>query len=67
MHWQKIEENWESFKGMAKEKWQKLSDSDLDQIGGKRDRLIQKLQDAYGVTREQAEIELKEFSYDPRH
>lgn len=66
MHWEHIQQNWESFKGMAKEKWDKLSDEDLSTIGGDRERLIGKLQERYGASREQAETELKEFAYSPR-
>jgi len=67
MHWEEIEKNWDSFKGMAKEKWRKLTDADLNAVEGKREKLIQKLQDAYGLSKDQAEVELKEFSWDPRH
>jgi len=36
--------DWKQFKGKIKEKWGKLTDSDLDQIAGKRDQLAGKLQ-----------------------
>ena len=67
MHWEKIEKNWENFKGMAKEKWGKIDAADLDATGGNREKLIDKLTQVYGLSRDQAEVELKEFSYDPRH
>jgi uncharacterized protein YjbJ (UPF0337 family) len=67
VHWEKIEEKWQHFKGMAKEKWPKLSDADLDATGGNREQLIKKLQESYHMSRDQAEVELKEFSYDPKH
>lgn len=67
MHWEEIQKGWDQFKGMAKEKWGKLDDADLDAIGGDREKLIARLQELYGCSREQAETELKEFSWDPRH
>ncbi len=44
-----------------KEKWGKLTDSDWDQIGGKRDQLLGKLQERYGYSRDQAENDLNEW------
>jgi hypothetical protein len=37
MDWNRIEGNWEQFKGKAKEKWGRLTDDDLDVINGRRD------------------------------
>ncbi len=44
-------------KGRMKERWGKLSDSDWDQIAGRRDQLLGKIQERYGYNREQAERE----------
>lgn len=46
-------------KGKMKEKWGKLTDNDWDQIAGKRDQLLGKLQERYGYNREQAQKELE--------
>lgn len=61
MNWDQIEGNWKQFKGKVKEKWGKLTDDDLRVIGGKRDNLIGKLQEKYGIAKEEAEKELKNF------
>ena len=37
MNWDTIEGNWKQFKGHVKEKWGKLTDDNLDAIGGKRE------------------------------
>ena len=37
MDWDRIEGNWKSFKGQAKQKWAKLTDDDLTFIEGKDD------------------------------
>jgi uncharacterized protein YjbJ (UPF0337 family) len=49
---------WNQFKGSVKQKWGKLTDDDLTQIEGDRDRLIGKIQERYGITRENAQQEL---------
>jgi len=56
-----IEGNWEQFKGMAKQKWGKLTDNDLTLLKGKREEFLGKVQTAYGKSRDEAEKELKEF------
>jgi uncharacterized protein YjbJ (UPF0337 family) len=45
MSWNKVEGNWNQFKGKVKEKWGELTDDELDQIAGKRDILIGKIQE----------------------
>ena len=55
MNWARIEGNWKQFKGTAKQQWGKLTDDQLDVIAGKRDLLAGKVQEAYGVTKEDAE------------
>jgi uncharacterized protein YjbJ (UPF0337 family) len=49
------------FKGTVKEKWGKLTDDQLDVIAGKRDQLAGKIQEAYGVTKEEVEKQLSEW------
>ena len=53
--------NWLQFKGKVKEKWGKLTDDDLDIIEGRRDQLIGKLEQRYGIAKEEAERQFKEF------
>lgn len=56
-----IEGNWKEFKGKIQEKWGKLTDDRLDVIEGKRDQLAGEVQQAYGISKEQAEKQVKEF------
>ena len=58
MNWDQVSGNWKQFKGVVKEKWGKLTDDDLDVISGKRDQLIGKLQEKYGIAKDEAEKEL---------
>lgn len=55
MNWNQVEGKWNELKGEVKEKWGKLTDDDLDVIAGKRDKLVGKLQQRYGITKEEAE------------
>ncbi len=61
MNWDQIEGNWKQLKGKVKQKWGKLTDDDLTEIGGNKDRLIGKLQERYGQGRERFEQEVTEF------
>jgi uncharacterized protein YjbJ (UPF0337 family) len=53
---------WKQMRGQAKEWWGKLTDDDLEQIDGKRDKLVGLLQERYGYSREKAEEELKRLA-----
>jgi len=55
MNWDRVEGNWMQFKGKVKEQWGKLTDDQLDQIEGRRDRLVGVLQEQYGIAKDQAE------------
>jgi uncharacterized protein YjbJ (UPF0337 family) len=61
MNWDQVQGNWKQFKGKVREKWGKLSDDDLEVIGGKKDQLVGKLQERYGYAKAQAEKELDQF------
>jgi len=52
------EGKWKQMRGEIRQWWGKLTDDELDQIGGKADKLVGKLQEHYGYTREQAEKEI---------
>jgi uncharacterized protein YjbJ (UPF0337 family) len=47
-------------KGKFREKWGELTDSDLEVVAGRKDHLLGKLQEKYGLKREEAEKELDE-------
>ena len=54
MNWDRIEGKWTPMKGSVKQQWGKLTDDDLDYIAGSRDKLIGKLQERYGMAKEEA-------------
>ena len=55
MNWDRIEGNWKQFKGRARAEWGKLTDDDVDVISGRREQLVGKLQERYGIARDDAE------------
>ena len=57
----RIQGNWKELKGKVKEKWGKLTDNDLTVIDGQQDQLIGKIQERYGIAREEAEKQWKQF------
>ncbi|MFP4313231.1 MAG: CsbD family protein [Alphaproteobacteria bacterium] len=53
--------NWKQFKGEAQKQWGKLTNDEVDQINGSREKLIGKLQERYGIAREKAEKEVSDW------
>lgn len=51
------EGKWKQMTGSIKEKWGKLTDDDLQQVDGRIDKFCGKMQERYGMSREQAEQE----------
>jgi uncharacterized protein YjbJ (UPF0337 family) len=50
---------WRQFRGTVKKEWGKLTDDELDQVQGDYDRLVGKIQESYGTSREEIERRLK--------
>jgi uncharacterized protein YjbJ (UPF0337 family) len=48
-------------KGKIKEQWGKLTDDEIDQMEGNAEILAGKLQERYGLTREDAQRQAREF------
>ena len=52
---------WKQFKGKVKEQWGKLTDDDLTQLEGNQDQLAGRIQERYGIAKEEAERQVREF------
>jgi uncharacterized protein YjbJ (UPF0337 family) len=61
MNWDTIKGQWKEIRGQVKEQWGKLTDDDLDRVEGKRDQLVGAVQKRYGIARDEAERQVKEF------
>ena len=52
---------WHQIRGRLKEQWGKLTEDDLKALEGHAEQLAGKLQERYGLAREEAERQMKEF------
>jgi len=52
--WQQIKGNWNQFQGSVREKWGELTDDEVAETNGEREQLIGKVQEKYGIAREEA-------------
>jgi uncharacterized protein YjbJ (UPF0337 family) len=50
-----LQGKWTQLKGTVKVQWGKLTDDDLEQLDGKKDQLVGRLQERYGLAKDQAE------------
>lgn len=53
--------NWEQFKGGVRKEWGKLTDDQVAQIKGDRQKLAGRLQEAYGIAKEEAEEQIRHW------
>ncbi|GAB1379612.1 CsbD family protein [Pararhodobacter sp.] len=56
-----IEGKWKQIKGEAKIQWGKLTNDDLDVVEGHKDKLVGKIQERYGKSKDEAEAEVNRF------
>jgi uncharacterized protein YjbJ (UPF0337 family) len=61
MNTDQLSGKWKQMKGAAKQQWGKLTDDDLETIAGKRDSLVGKLQERYGMAKEDAQRKADEW------
>jgi uncharacterized protein YjbJ (UPF0337 family) len=71
MNWTSAESTWAQFRGKVKARWLKLDDGQLQTIAGKRAVLLGAIQEVYGISRMDAEREIRAFearnkSYSPK-
>jgi len=61
MSWDTVEGNWKQIKGKVRETWGELTDDEIEQIAGKRDMLLGKIQEKYGIGVDEANKRISEF------
>ena len=62
MNWDQVQGKWKQLTGSVRQEWGKLTDNDLDIIAGNKDKLIGRLQERYGLTKEAAEKNVEAWS-----
>ena len=61
MNWNKIEGNWDQFKGKVQAQWGQITGDELDVIAGNRKQLSGLLQERYGKAQDEAEREIDDW------
>ena len=61
MNWDQVEGKWKQLKGDVRKQWGKLTDDDLEYMAGSRDKFVGRLQERYGVAREEAQKQADEW------
>lgn len=62
MTWDRVQGNWTQAKGKVKERWGDFTDDELEQMAGQKDQLVGKLQEKYGIAKDEAERQADEFA-----
>ena len=53
--------DWKQVKGKVLEQWGKLTNDELDVLAGRRDQLVGKIQEHYGIAKDVAAAQVKDF------
>jgi uncharacterized membrane protein/uncharacterized protein YjbJ (UPF0337 family) len=61
MNWESIEGRWHELEGEIRNNWSKLTDDDVGQLAAKKDVLVGKIQQRYGVLKDDAERQVDEW------
>jgi uncharacterized protein YjbJ (UPF0337 family) len=61
MNSDQLEGKWKQLKGSVKQQWGKLTDDDLTFINGRSEELVGKVQERYGIARDEAQKRVNEF------
>ncbi len=59
MNWDRVENEWQQVKNKVKAQWNNLTDHHLEKISGKREHLVNNIQECYGVDKAEAEHQVK--------
>jgi uncharacterized protein YjbJ (UPF0337 family) len=61
MNWDQMKGKWTQMKGSVKTRWGKLTDDDLEVISGQKDQLVGRIQERYGIRKEEAQNQVDEW------
>jgi len=67
MNTDQLQGKWKQMKGSIKERWGKLTDDDVDIINGRSDQLVGKIQEKYGIAKEEAQRQVDEWMRSDTH
>jgi uncharacterized protein YjbJ (UPF0337 family) len=61
MNWDQIVGKWSQIKGGLRQKWGKLIDDDLEVIAGSKDKVVGRIQERYGIAKEETRRQLDDW------
>ena len=61
MNWDQIEGKWKEMSGSVQSKWGELTNDEIQEVRGDRRALAGKIQNRYGITKEEAERQIDEW------
>jgi uncharacterized protein YjbJ (UPF0337 family) len=61
MNWDTVKGEWHQVKAEIKSKWAKITDDDLKTLDAKKDALVGKLQERYGILKDDAERQVDDW------
>ena len=64
MNEDKIKGQWKQLRGKLQSRWGKLTDDDLDVAEGNTDYLTGRIQERYGIAKDEAKEQLRAFERD---
>jgi uncharacterized protein YjbJ (UPF0337 family) len=62
MNWDQIKGKWHQVKGSIRAKWGELTDDEIEELDGNREKMVGKIQEKYGVAKEEAEKQVDEWT-----
>ncbi len=60
--WNRIQGNWKQIAGGVRQQWGKLTDDDIAQANGEREKLAGKIQERYGISQQEANRQIDEWA-----
>jgi len=61
MNWDRIEGNWKQFRGKVLQQWGKLTNDDLDQVQGRSEQLVGRIEERYGLAKDEARRQVNKW------
>ncbi len=61
MNRDRLEGKWKQFSGSVREQWGRLAHDQLSVVAGKHNQLAGRIQERYGIYKEEGERQLREF------
>jgi uncharacterized protein YjbJ (UPF0337 family) len=61
MNWDQAVGKWDQVKGEIRSRWAKLTDDDVKMMSAKKDMLVGKIQERYGILKDEAEKQVDDW------